>query len=77
MKPATWVAHRVLLPDRSAGPSSRPQPVAQYLADKHAFDLRYHGCLLLMLITTELWQRIFLHEGGRRPDYGWSDCLGR
>ena len=49
---------------------------AQRLLNDHNTRVRDHGYLLFMLVTTELWYRIFVDESGQQPGYTWSDYIG-
>jgi len=77
---ATWLRGRLpgvsaqqLLPNL-ADRWIRPQ-FAQTLIDEHAAGAHDHSCLLLMLITSDLWFRVFIQEQGSKPDYTWREYL--
>lgn len=44
---------------------------------EHTDGVRDHGTLIMMLITLDLWYAIFVLGHARKPDWSWSDRLGR
>lgn len=47
------------------------------LLGEHLNGERNHETLIMMLITLDLWYAIFVLGGGRKPEWRWSEWLGR